>query len=222
MKSIIAIMIMIFSFYNSVAQECPRFSEVQAILNRTLKTPFTIKEIKNLKSFSACKISTHEGETFFLSYDKRFLIEGILLKIPSFVLSFKDYGILKRNVLFSIGSGKEIIVLTNPLCKACQENKQKLTKLAKKFRLSFVMVGFSKKEIAAASNAVCKKKNINDLFNLEENLDVCDTGKLKVWTVSDILRRYGITGTPVFVFPDRKVAVGISDFERMLTKFTLH
>ncbi len=214
----IGVVSLVLSWFIStaVAGECPAISEVQSILNRCLKTPMLVKTVEEIRDFPVCKVTTQEGETFFLSMNRKHLIEGILIEIPPLVLSAEDYQILKKNILSSIGKGTEIIVVTNPLCKACREHREKIRQLTKKFKVSFVMTGFNREEINAAVDAVCRKKNFSNLFDTEKPFEICDSGKLKVWTVSDTLKKYGITGTPVFVFPDGKVAVGIDDFESML------
>ncbi len=214
----IGVVSLVLSWFIStaVAGECPAISEVQSILNRCLKTPMLVKTVEDIRDFPVCKVTTQEGETFFLSINRKHLIEGILIEIPPLVLSAEDYQILKKNILSSIGKGTEIIVVTNPLCKACREHREKIRQLTKKFKVSFVMTGFNREEINAAVDAVCRKKNFSNLFDTEKPFEICDSGKLKVWTVSDTLKKYGITGTPVFVFPDGKVAVGIDDFESML------
>ncbi|MEO2068397.1 MAG: hypothetical protein ABGX27_02680 [Desulfurobacteriaceae bacterium] len=204
---------------NGTFAECPSLPKVQSILNRISKAQLVVKEVEEVKDFPLCKVKTVEGETFFLSLNEKYLIEGILLRVPPLVLSKKEYKILKRNVILSVGKGPEILVITNPLCKVCKKNKGKLLKLSKRFKISFVMVGFKKEEVNAAADVICTKRSINTLFKTKDNLKVCDLGKLKAWTVAEILKRYGITGAPIFVFPDRKVAVGIKDFESMLEDF---
>lgn len=207
---------------NAVAGECPGIPEAQAILNRCLKAHLSVRTVEEIKDFPVCKVTTQEGETFFLSMNRKHLIEGILIEVPPLVLSSGDYQILKKNILSSVGEGTEIIVVTNPLCRACREHRKKIKQLTKKFKVSFVMAGFNREEMNAAVDAVCRKKNFSNLFDTEKSLEICDSGKLKVWTVSDTLKKYGITGTPVFVFPNRKVAIGIEDFKTMLTNFTVH
>ena len=213
MRSMLMGLLFVWLASNAVAGECPGIPEAQAILNRCLRTPLSVKTVERIKDFPVCKVTTQEGETFFLSMNRKHLIEGILIEVPPLVLSSEDYQILKKNVLSSVGEGTEIIVVTNPLCKACREHRKKIKQLMKKFKVSFVMAGFNREEINAAVDAVCRKKDFSDLFDTERPLEICDSGKLKVWTVSDTLKKYGITGTPVFVFPDRKVAVGIDELE---------
>jgi len=218
MKFKILLLAFIVSF-SSYAQNCPSVAEVQSILNRTLKATFTVVSVEPIKSFLACKVKTAEGETFLLSLDKKFLIEGFLVKVPPLVISKEDYLKLRKNVLFSLGKGKEIIVVTNPICDACRQNRKKLKELVEKVKLSFVPAGFDKEEEKVAVDAVCKKKDAQNFFEIQHPLLTCDRGKLRVWTVSDTLKKYGITGTPVFIFPDRSVVVGISEFFQRIRQF---
>ncbi|RUM42675.1 MAG: hypothetical protein DSY35_04940 [Desulfurobacterium sp.] len=213
-KPLLPIFAVLFSYSASFAQNCPTLSEVQSILNRTLKTPFTAISVEPAESFSACQVKTAEGETFFLSLDKKFLIEGFLTEIPPLKISKEDYLKLKKNVLFSVGKGEEIIVITNPICNACRKNRKKLKSLAEKVKLAFVPAAFDREEEKAAVDAVCRKKDAQNFFEVQNPLLTCDTGKLKVWTVSDTLKKYGITGTPVFILPDRSVVIGILELSR--------
>ncbi len=191
---------------------CLSIAEAQAILNRTIKTVLKVKQISPVDSFNACKIETEEGETFFLSGDGRYLIEGVLVKVPPLTLSPDEVEKLKKDVLFYVGNGKEVLVVTNPLCSVCRKNRTLLKSLSRSFRFGFVPAGFSKEEELAAIDAVCRKKSQDNFFETPAEPKLCDRGKLKVWEVSDLLKRHGITGTPVFVFPNGKVAVGIDEF----------
>jgi thiol:disulfide interchange protein DsbC len=213
------VLLLFFTLNRRSLAECPSLPKVQSILNRISKVPIVVKKVEEIKEFPLCKIETFEGENFFLSLNEKYLIEGILIKVPPLILSESEYRVLKRNVISSIGRGPEVLVITNPLCKVCKRNKEKIFSLSKKFKLSFVMVGFKKEEVKAAASAICNKESIETIFEPKTELKVCDLGKLKVWSVSGILKKYGITGTPVFVFPDRKVAVGVKDFESMLENF---
>ncbi|TCK02525.1 thioredoxin fold domain-containing protein [Phorcysia thermohydrogeniphila] len=218
-KQLLPIFTVLVSSFASYAQNCPPVPEVQSILNRTLKTPFTAVSVEPVESFSACKVKTAEGETFFLSLDKKFLIEGFLTKVPPLKISEEDYLKLRKNVLFSTGKGEEIIVVTNPLCNACRQNREKLKKLVEKVKLSFVPAAFNREQEKVAVDAVCRKKDAQNFFEIQPPLLTCDRGKLKVWTVSDTLKKYGITGTPVFIFPDRSVTVGILEFSQKISDF---
>ena len=198
--------------------ECPSIPEVQSILNRVLKFPVAVKSVVFLKPFNACRVDTASGDTFFLSKDGRFLIEGVLLEVPSLRVSEKEFNFFKGKALFSVGRGEELIVFTNPMCKACRENRELLSKLEKRFRLYFVPLGFDGEEFKAAVASYCENAVGNEFFRLKPPFKLCSLGKLKVWSVEDKLKKLGITGTPVFITEDGKVIVGVDGLKRFLSQ----
>ncbi len=203
----------IYAALASASDLCPPLSKAQWIITRISKGTFTVKSLKPLKSFNACQINTNEGETFFLSASGREVIEGILLQVPVPKVSKRDYEILKSNVLFYVGKGKKLLLIaTNPLCQACRTHRGDIKKLIEKYRVGFIPVGFDRKEELAAVDAFCRGKRGGDFFNIPENWNLCDKGKLRVWTVQDILKKYGISGTPVFILPDGSIEFNFEKF----------
>ncbi|WP_456419446.1 thioredoxin fold domain-containing protein [Thermovibrio sp.] len=144
------------------------------------------------------------------------VIEGILLKVPQVVIEEKDREKLIKRALFKVGKGEPLIVLTNPLCRACSENREKIEELSERFTLIFVPVGFEGEEFEAAVDAYCRKKSAEEFFKVEKPLKVCDWGKLRVWSSQDVLKKYGITATPTFILPDGRALVGIEELLRSL------
>ena len=191
--------------------ECPTKEEASLIITRITKTPTAVVEVKPVEAFCACQARTEEGETYFISSDRRYLIEGILVKVPQIKLSKEDYEKLRKRALFTMGTGEPLLVLTNPLCRACTENRGKLAELSKRFKLYFIPVGFEGEEFKAAVDAYCTSKRGEEFFRVPEEFKLCDSGKLRVWSVADTLKKYGITATPAFVFPDGRVAVGVGE-----------
>ena len=202
------------SFQSLASDLCPPFPKAQWVINQVSKGTFTVEKLIPLKEFNACEIKTN-GETFFLSKNGREIIEGILLKVPKVKINRKDLEILKRNVLFKTGNGKEtVIVATNPLCKACRKNLKKIKKLTDRYIIEVIPVGFTKEEEKAAIDAYCRKKNFKNFFKIPKTFSGCDKGKLKEWTVKDIMKKYGITGTPVFIFPDGSFKLGVENLTK--------
>ena len=195
---------------------CPSPQEASVILSRLTRTVVAAVEVKPLPQFNACKVKTESGDTFFISADRRWVIEGILLKIPQVIIKEEDRERLIKRALFKVGRGEPLIVLTNPLCRACSENREKIGELSKRFTLIFVPVGFEGEEFEAAVDAYCRKKSPEEFFKVEKPFKVCDRGKLRVWSSQDILKKYGITATPTFILPDGRALVGIEELLRSL------
>ncbi len=197
---------------------CPSREEASLILSRINQTPTVAVEVKPLPQFNCCQVKTETGDTFFISESRRWVIEGILLKVPQVVVKEEDRERLRERALFEVGKGEELIVLTNPLCRACRENREKLRELSKRFRLIFVPVGFEGEEFEAAVDSYCRKKGEAEFFKVTKPFKVCDEGKLKVWSSQSILKKYGITVTPTFILPDGRALIGIEELKKELQK----
>lgn len=195
--------------------ECISKGEASLLISRILKVPTVVKEVKEIKEFNACMAKTESGETFFISRDKREIIEGILIKVPTPKLTEREIKVIKERALFSVGIGEPLIVITNPLCRVCRKNRRELFKLSRKFKVYIVPVGFSGKEFLSSVDAYCRKKGLRDFFK-EDEFKVCSEGKLKVWTVSRILKEKGLTATPLFILPKGKVLIGEEGLKELL------
>ena len=210
-------MVLSLFWSTSFASECPSVPEVQSILNRVLEFPVVVKSVSSLKPFNACRVETASGDTFFLSQDRRFLIEGVLLKVPPLKVSKREFDFFKEKALFSVGRGRELLVFTNPMCKACRENGELLKELERKFKVYFVPLGFNREEFEAAVASYCEKAVGRKFFSLKPPFKLCSSGKLKVWSVEDKFKKMGITGTPVFITDEGNVIVGVDGLKRFLS-----
>lgn len=200
------------------ASPCPSTPEIQSILNRVLKFPVVVKSVSYVEPFNACKVETDTGDTFFLSANGRFIIEGVLLEVPPLKVSRKEFEFFRSKALFSAGRGKELLVFTNPMCEACRKNRELLKELERKFRIYFVPLGFKGEEFKAAVASYCENATGEKFFKIKPPFRLCPSGKLKVWSVSDRFRKMGITGTPVFITEDGRVMVGMESFKKFLSQ----
>ena len=218
MGRVITILLVFLSATSVMASPCPSVPEVQSILNRVLNFPVTVKSVSYVKSFNACRLDTNSNDTFFLSRDGRFLIEGVIIKVPQLKVSKREFKFFKDKSLFSTGNGRDLLVFTNPLCEACKENEKLLAKLKDKFKIYFIPLGFEGEEFKAAVASYCENASGSKFFELVPPFKLCNYGKLKVWSVEDKFKKLGITGTPVFITDDGTVIVGIDAFKRFLSQ----
>ena len=211
-------MLLLFLFNAAAYGGCPSKYKVQALVSGPLKLPFVVKSVKEIKGFPLCEVETESGDTLFITKDCRFLVEGTLLKVPSIRFSRKELQLLKKKALFEAGEGKEeLIVLTNPACKACLSHREELKGLEKRYKLFVVPVGFGGEEFKAAVDAYCRKKGPKNFFKPEKAFKLCNEGKLRVWSLQAFLKRKGITGTPVFVREDGTPLFGASALKELLS-----
>ena len=218
MRTLLAVLLLLTWSASLRASYCPPVPEVQSILNRVLKFPVAVKSVSYVEPFNACQIETNTNDTFFLSTDGRFIIEGVLIEVPPLKVSRKEFEFFKSKALFSVGRGRELLIFTNPMCEACRRNRGLLKELEKKFRIYFVPLGFEGEEFKAAVASYCERATGDKFFKLKPPFRLCSSGKLKVWSVSDRFRKMGVTGTPVFITEDGRVMVGIESFKRFLSQ----
>jgi thiol-disulfide isomerase/thioredoxin len=211
------ILFLILYSLRALSVGCPSLSEAQIILNLSLKYPLVVKSVVPFPSFNSCKISTESGETFFLSRDKKFLIEGTIINIPKVKFPKEDLSLFKRKALFSLGKGEDIFVFTNPFCKVCRKNKKLLVNLLEKYRVNVIPLGFKGDEFKAAVSSYCLDLNEKNFFSLHR-IKLCDEGKLKVWSISDKFKKIGITGTPIVVTSDGSIFIGVDGIRELLRK----
>jgi len=214
---IFSVVILFFPISKASSLECPSVSEAEVLLNLTFKFPFVVRSVRPMEVFNSCEIETSSGERFWLSADKKLIIEGAIFKVPDLRFSSADLKVFKKFALFSFGNGREVFLFTNPLCDACRKNRRFLKEISKRFRVYVIPVGFDGREFKAAVSAYCLKLGKGNFFTLTE-FKMCDSGKLKVWSVVDRLKRLGITGIPAAVLDNGTVLVGIENIKRNLLK----
>ncbi|ADU96368.1 hypothetical protein [Thermovibrio ammonificans] len=206
----IAILFPLFLFSTVLASECPSLYRVQAVLASS-GYPFIVKGVEPVNGTSLCRVFTVSGEELLVTSNLRFVVEGKLKPLKPLRLSERELEILRSEILFSVGKGPELLLLTNPLCSACRSHRALLDELAARFRVEFVPVGFEGREFEAAVSAYCLGLKPSQFFRFNGPFKVCNLGKLKVWSVQAVLKRHGLFGTPVAVDSAGRVYVGADE-----------
>ncbi len=207
---------------NAFSQECPDKEEVQSILNRVLKAPFTVKSVEPSRIKQLCRINTNEGETFFIDNNRTCLIEGILIPIPELEFSQKEMRRLNKLVAFSIGepnTDKFVYVFVDPACETCRKNSRKIENFVKnRIQVRFILAPITHegKGFESAVSIICDGKNFKAFTSGYNSGNLCDRGKLKIWSTVDLLKLKGITSVPVFVTPDGKVFHGANSVKKVI------
>jgi thiol:disulfide interchange protein DsbC len=218
-----ALLIVLLLTINTYASECLNREEAQSILNRVLRTPFSVKSVKPSRIKGLCRIDTKEGETFFIDEHNRFLLEGILIPIPELKFSEEEMRRIEKLVAFSVGkSEKFIYVIADPACETCRKNSGEIKRfLDKKIEVRFLLAPITHegKGFKTAVSIICDRKGLSAFKTGYTSKNLCDRGKLKVWSIMDILKIKGITSVPTFITPDGKVYSGANSISSIIEEF---
>jgi len=215
MRRLIPIFLLVSQAFSA---ECPTVGDAQSILNRTLKTPFTVKSVEKSKVEGLCRIDTQEGETFFTDREKRYLIEGVVTEIPQLSFSEEEVKRFKNLTAFRVGnSGRTVYIIADPSCSVCREKAERVKELLRYgFSASFVLAPITHegKGFKSAVSIICDRKGLSAFSSGYVSHNICDAGKLKTWSVTDMLKRKGITSVPLFITEDGRVYRRMDDLIR--------
>ncbi len=110
-------------------------------------------------------------------------------------------------------SGKVVLYATDPHCPYCKKGEEVLKRLAEAGELTAKILFFpleSYKDSRDISIAViCDKKSLEEFHGGYKSNNQCAEGIRSVDTTKAILSRKGVTGTPTYIFPDRRYHSGM-------------
>lgn len=112
-------------------------------------------------------------------------------------------------------SGKTLLYATDPHCPYCKQGEEALKRLADAGELTAKILFFpldSYKDSHDISIAtICDKKALDDFHGGYKSNNKCPEGTKIVDKTKEILSRKGVTGTPTYIFPDRRYHSGLLD-----------
>jgi thiol:disulfide interchange protein DsbC len=112
-------------------------------------------------------------------------------------------------------SGKVLLYATDPHCPYCKQGEEALKRLAAAGELTAKILFFpldSYKDSRDISiSTICDKKSLDDFHGGYKSNNHCPEGIRAVETTKAILSRKGVTGTPTYIFPDRRYHSGLLD-----------
>lgn len=126
-------------------------------------------------------------------------------------------------------NGKEIYMITDPLCRFCNEAVSKIKPLADKFGtvVNFIVISYNGKRGKAKSiEAVCRNFGLSE-YSLEQwkknddfNKYQCEKGKEKISRAESISEILGIDAVPAFFLNDGSFMSGadLNNLENLLSK----
>jgi thiol:disulfide interchange protein DsbC len=118
--------------------------------------------------------------------------------------------------VMSIGtSGKVIYFATDPHCPYCKKGEEILDRIAQSgevtVRILFFPLDSYKDSRQRSISVICDKKSLEDFHGGYSSENQCADGIRVVDATRQILSQKGVTGTPTYIFPDRRFHTGLLD-----------
>ncbi|OMH40475.1 disulfide isomerase DsbC N-terminal domain-containing protein [Desulfurobacterium indicum] len=224
MKRTIAILLTLMaSTLTAKSSNCPSINSVEKQIAGIFKKKIHVKAVYPIGIEGFCRVITVEAGNFFIDTQERYLIQGLIFKLPDRKVDKKFLKFLERSVDFRVGKGKEYIyVIVDPNCEACRNSSEKIKEFIKHgIQLRFIVAPFSGKDAEEkAYRLVCNNGGIRMFMSGKYTGKVCSEGKLKVWSVMDKLKARGLVDTPIFILPNGKIYLGTKNLNKVIEEFS--
>jgi thiol:disulfide interchange protein DsbC len=122
----------------------------------------------------------------------------------------------KELTAFSLGNSVTVLYyVTDPQCPYCKKGTETLKKLADagEVRVNLLLFPLSSHKDAKAQSVsvICDNKALEEFESGYRSDNQCPQGVERVAKTIRILQEKGITGTPTYIFPDRRFHSGLLD-----------
>lgn len=228
---------------------CPKKEELQKALN-TFQPGVIIERIEKLPISDLCEVvvkfsefsefpeinktilyTDQKGKYLFsgsiieLSTKKNLTLEKLTL-LNKRVLEKEALAELEKVVAFTWGDkGPAFYFITDPDCPFCKEAESILEELVKAGKVTVKVILFPLEVIhpeakAKAISIICDQKGYEGLKTGYKSKNQCSVGKQKIEKTVFLMKKFGIKGTPTYIFPDGEVKSGVMPAEAILQKLS--
>ncbi|WP_457569616.1 hypothetical protein, partial [Desulfurobacterium sp.] len=207
-RAITILLTLMVSTLTAKGSNCPSINSVEKQISGIFKKKIHVKAVYPIGIEGFCRVITAEAGNFFIDTQEKYLIQGLIFKLPDRKVDEKFLKFLEKSVDFKVGKGKKYVyVIVDPDCEACRNSSEKIKEFIKHgIQLRFIVAPFSGKDAEEkAYRLVCNNGGIRMFMSGKYKGKVCSEGKLKVWSVMDKLKARGLVDTPIFILPDGKV-----------------
>jgi thiol:disulfide interchange protein DsbC len=116
--------------------------------------------------------------------------------------------------VFAVGQrGKTVYYATDPQCPYCKKGVETLQKLAAagEIQARFLLYPLASHKGAREQSVstICDRKTLEDFESGYRSENLCPEGALKVDATTELLSQKGVSGTPTYIFPDRRYHSGL-------------
>ncbi len=132
------------------------------------------------------------------------------------LFSVQEMDLLKELTAFSLGNSDTVLYyVTDPQCPYCKKGTETLKKLvdAGEVRVNFLLFPLSSHKGAKEQSisVICDNKSLEEFEGGYRSANQCPQGAGVVETTISLLKQKGITGTPTYIFSDRRYHSGFLD-----------
>lgn len=109
--------------------------------------------------------------------------------------------------------GKVVYYATDPQCPYCKKGVETLQKLAAagEIQVRFLLYPLASHKGAKEQSisTVCDRKTLEEFENGYRSDNLCAEGTRKIEATTELLSQKGVSGTPTYIFPDRRFHSGL-------------
>jgi thiol:disulfide interchange protein DsbC len=132
------------------------------------------------------------------------------------LFSAEEMAMLRQLTAFSLGrSDKVLYYITDPQCPYCKRGAETLKKMAEvgEIQVNFLLFPLKSHQGAKEQSVavICDNKSLDEFESGYRSDNQCDQGVEVVEKTIRLLDQKGITGTPTYIFPDRRYHSGVLD-----------
>jgi thiol:disulfide interchange protein DsbC len=132
------------------------------------------------------------------------------------LFSAEEMAELRQLTAFSLGSSNKVLYyVTDPQCPYCKRGTETLKKMtdAGEIQVNFLLFPLNSHQGAKEQSVavICDNKSLDDFEGGYHSDNQCDHGVKIIEKTINLLDQKGITGTPTYIFPDRRYHSGILD-----------
>jgi thiol:disulfide interchange protein DsbC len=109
--------------------------------------------------------------------------------------------------------GKVVYYATDPQCPYCKKGVETLQKMAAageiQVRFLFYPLDSHKGAREQSISTICDRKTLEEFENGYRSDNLCADGVRKIEATRELLSQKGVSGTPTYIFPDRRFHSGL-------------
>lgn len=220
----------------SSAGECPSSETVSKAFSQIFKREAKVIKVQGSVIPGLCEVDmvvNNRKGILYIDTKGKFFVAGQIMDIEKGKnltqeamqelnrMSADDMKKLDSLTAFTAGkSGKTLYYVTDPQCPYCKKGEEVLKKLIDEGKITVKFLFFPLAMHQGADkqcvSIICDNKGLEGLEKGYKSDNQCEEGKKKVQDTIAFLKEKGITGTPVYIFPDGSYRPGMLPEDALL------